>query len=436
VRVYVFLNSPGGDLYTALAIGLLLRAHDAATWVRPGKSCASACLLIFGAGVDRESQGTLVVHRPYFVALPTELSAAEVQERYRNMRSAVDYYAEQMNLSAALVELMFSVPPENGRAITDQEAAAFGLQRYEPVFDERIVASRARAWNLSSAEFRRRGALVEQRCSTAGPAPRDEACTMSILANIPLEVARMRVAQVTTEGIPHLCPGVAGAAVLECIARFMARPVDSDDIAPRVQQTPAQTPAADARPELPAYQVEGFRSARFNMSEREARDAINRDFPAAGTGIRRTGNIDAQTNRVYRTTALVITVRDLMPDTGTAQVEYILGYQSRKLIQVNVIWGTPADPQSPLYVVQTIAARLRTFFLQENFPADRRATNVQQGNELVMFRGRDPQGRTVEVVAQVTPAPREGQRGSHFVRLSYILNPEQPDVYTVRHGDF
>jgi hypothetical protein len=209
-------------------------------------------------------------------------------------------------------------------------------------------------------------------------------------------------------------------------------------------QAPATPPAGGATPpaspapatERPAYQVEGFRSARLNMTEQEVREAINRDFPTTGTGTRRTGNIDSQTNRVYRTTALVITVRDLMPDTGTARIEYILGYQSRKLIQVNVIWGTPADPQAPLEVVQTAAARLQTFFLQENFPADRRWINLQQQDGLVMFRGRDTQGRTAEVVAQVQPAPREGQRGSHSVRLSYILNPEQPDVYTLRRGDF
>lgn len=207
-------------------------------------------------------------------------------------------------------------------------------------------------------------------------------------------------------------------------------------------QPPAQAPAGNAATpagqasERPLYQVEGFRTARLNMTEQEVRDAINRDFPTTGTGTRRTGNVDSQTNRVFRTTALVVTVRDLMPDTGTARVEYILGYQTRKLIQVNVIWGTPADPQAPLEVVQTAAARLQTFFLQENFPPERRAANVQQGNELVMFRGRDAQGRTVEVVAQAQPAAREGQRGTHSVRLSYILNPEQPDVFTLRRGDF
>jgi hypothetical protein len=203
---------------------------------------------------------------------------------------------------------------------------------------------------------------------------------------------------------------------------------------PPAAPPPAAPAAADTRP---LYQVEGFRSARLNMTEQEVREAINRDFPAgAGGGTRRTGNIDTQQNRVYRTTALVISVRDVMPDTGVARIEYILGYQSRKLIQINVIWGTPADPQAPLEVVQTAAARLQTFFLQENFPADRRGVNLQQQDGLVMFRGRDPQGRTVEVVAQVQQPPREGQRGSHSVRLSYILNPEQPDVYTLRRGDF
>jgi len=211
---------------------------------------------------------------------------------------------------------------------------------------------------------------------------------------------------------------------------------------PPAAQPPAQQPPAGAAnqtppaAERPPYQVEGFRSARLNMTEQEVREAIARDFPTTGTGTRRVGNIDSQTNRVYRTTALVVTVRDLMPDTGTARVEYILGYQSRRLIQVNIIWGTPADPQAPLEVVQTAAARLQTFFLQENFPADRRWVNQQQQDGLVMFRGRDAQGRTVEVVAQVQQPPREGQRGTHSVRLSYILNPEQPDVYTLRRGDF
>jgi hypothetical protein len=237
---------------------------------------------------------------------------------------------------------------------------------------------------------------------------------------------------------------IARALAIAAVAGLAVAAAPLSPLWAQPAQQPAQPPAAGApgqpaqtgtRPERPLYQIEGFRSARFNMTEQEVREAINRDFPTTGNGPRRVGNIDSQPNRVYRTTALIVTVRELMPDAGTAKVEYIIGYQSRKLIQVNVIWGTPADPNAPLEAVQTAATRLQTFFLQENFPADRRWMNLQQQDGLVMFRGRDAEGRTVEVVAQVQPAV-QGRRAAHSVRLSYILNPEQPDVYTLRRGDF
>ncbi len=214
--------------------------------------------------------------------------------------------------------------------------------------------------------------------------------------------------------------------------------------APPSTATPAPAPpttqgTADAPPasERPLYLVEGFRSARFNMTEPEVREAILRDFPRTGSGARRTGEPDSQPNRVFRTTALVITVRDLMPDTGSVRIEYILGYQSRRLIQVNLIWGNPADPQAPADVVQTVATRLQAFFARENFaPDSRMAGAVQQDGTIIVFRGRDPQARVVEVIAKPPTAAREGQRPDQWVRLSYIANPERPDVYTLRRGDF
>jgi hypothetical protein len=141
----------------------------------------------------------------------------------------------------------------------------------------------------------------------------------------------------------------------------------------------------------------------------------------------------------------VITVRELMPDTGLVRIEYILGFQTRQLIQVNLIWGTPVEPGASLESVTTPAARLQSFFVQENFPEDRRLLNamMQDGTQL-LFRGRDAEGRSVELVAgQRRPAeagqsgqPAQSQAAAHWLRLSYVLNPERPDVYSLRRGDF
>lgn len=215
-------------------------------------------------------------------------------------------------------------------------------------------------------------------------------------------------------------------------------------------QQPTAAPADPlvAPPSGPPYLVEGFRSARFGMADAELREAINRDFPrAAGAGApRRTGEIEAQNNRVHRTTSLVIAVRDLMPDAGLARIEYILGHQTRALIQVNVIWGTPVEPNASLESITTPALRLQNFFAQENFAAERRLINAQmQDGSQLLFRGRDADGRTVDLVISAQQQRRPAGAGpqsqaapatTHWLRLSYVLNPERPDVYSLRRGDF
>jgi len=49
----VVLNSPGGSVADALAMGRLIRDKNFATEVEPGKYCASSCPLVFAGGVER-----------------------------------------------------------------------------------------------------------------------------------------------------------------------------------------------------------------------------------------------------------------------------------------------------------------------------------------------------------------------------------------------
>ena len=51
-EIIVALNSPGGDHFQGLRIGLLLRRSGVGTVVLPGKSCWSACSSIFFGGYD------------------------------------------------------------------------------------------------------------------------------------------------------------------------------------------------------------------------------------------------------------------------------------------------------------------------------------------------------------------------------------------------
>ena len=85
--------------------------------------------------------------------------------------------------------------------------------------------------------------------------------------------------------------------------------------------------------------VEGFRSARFDMTEEQLRAAIAADFKISPV------QIVKQVHKADRTTILSIKVPDLLPESGVAQINYKLGYKSKKLIQVDVIFGAAVDPK-------------------------------------------------------------------------------------------
>jgi hypothetical protein len=62
----VRLNSRGGDILEALAIGREVRRRSMSTGVWQGDECDSACVFILIAGVDRYGGGKVGLHRPAF----------------------------------------------------------------------------------------------------------------------------------------------------------------------------------------------------------------------------------------------------------------------------------------------------------------------------------------------------------------------------------
>ena len=64
------LNSPGGSVADALAMGRLIREKKFATEVEAGKYCVSSCPLVFAGGVDRRAgdKATIGVHQVAAIA--------------------------------------------------------------------------------------------------------------------------------------------------------------------------------------------------------------------------------------------------------------------------------------------------------------------------------------------------------------------------------
>src|SRR5580693_1386206 len=104
-------------------------------------------------------------------------------------------------------------------------------------------------------------------------------------------------------------------------------------VAPAAALAQAAAPS-DQAPVAPPVVIDGFRSAHFGMTEAEVRKAIETDFKLTGSAVR------PGDNPVERTHLLSVTVPDLVPDSGKAVIDYVLGYKSHSLIEVNVTWST------------------------------------------------------------------------------------------------
>ena len=59
----ILLNSIGGSVSAAVRFAQYVRENEMNTWIAEGQTCASACALVFLAGIQRLGEGKLVVHQ-------------------------------------------------------------------------------------------------------------------------------------------------------------------------------------------------------------------------------------------------------------------------------------------------------------------------------------------------------------------------------------
>ncbi len=200
--------------------------------------------------------------------------------------------------------------------------------------------------------------------------------------------------------------------------------------------------AAGSSASLPARAetalIEGFRSAHFDMTEEQVKHAIATDFKIQAAQIQK------QVNKVDRTTILSVRVPDLLPDAGAAQVNYKLGYKNKKLIQIDVIWGTAIDPKATPVALTAALINLRQYQQERGFAKDKVVVNATtpQPNLVLMFRAEDDKGRVVALLGQFKFDPK-AEKDKQLktdepvaVILSYVLDPKTPDIYRIEKGKF
>ena len=221
-----------------------------------------------------------------------------------------------------------------------------------------------------------------------------------------------------------------------CLAAFMAA------VALAAPGAGANTPSTPVPPVPPAQgapaaaaRIEGFRSAHFGMSEAQVRREIEADFHLEGR------EIVAAENPLERTGVLRIRTGDLIPGGGAAQIDYIFGYRSHAMIEVNILWSAATDAKiTPAQLVANGAA-LQAYFLKEGFAPDRMVRNalLPDGN-VMLFRAQDEAGHAVVLVIS-GKRDKAGAGGSArltptALTLVYAADPAHPDVFQLKKGAF
>ena len=181
--------------------------------------------------------------------------------------------------------------------------------------------------------------------------------------------------------------------------------------------------------------IHGFRTAHFGMPESDVLKAVGKEFGLDDDAIAR------EVNSLEKTFSLVLPVTDLIPESGPSQIAYIFGYSSKKLIHVNIVWGHSVDAGTNAQKLVATANILRNYFSASGYKNVQVNLPVEVGKTLV-FKGSDDNGRMVLLVLNATRASDDqGEGGDETtrrlsLRLSYIENPQNPDIYRIQEGQF
>jgi hypothetical protein len=185
--------------------------------------------------------------------------------------------------------------------------------------------------------------------------------------------------------------------------------------------------------------VDGFRSAKWGMTEAEVKAAITLDFKIPADKLK------TEPNANERTTVLTVQAPDMIDGAGVARVSYIFGYTTKKLIQVNLVWGTPVDTQAKPEGVVAAANQLRDLFMSSGYEPGTVVANARANDgEVIVFEGQDADKHTtlLRLVSGQPPADKDAKKDKPApapvtaLFLSYILDSRNPDIYRLKKGQF
>jgi hypothetical protein len=166
------INSPGGSVAAAMAIGRMLRRENA--WMGVNGVCFSACVFVLAGAVDRHigKSSQVGIHRPYIRSRPdTPLAIDQVKQTYARALQDMRSYLREMNVSPRLADDILATEPENNHILTETELRAYRLTGVDPAEQQRRAVQReiadiqeANQLGLDRLEYTQRKRLGDNLC--------------------------------------------------------------------------------------------------------------------------------------------------------------------------------------------------------------------------------------------------------------------------------
>lgn len=119
----ISLNSPGGIVQEALAMGALIRDGGFTTEVGDGALCASSCPLIFASGTVRvaHQNAAIGVHQIYGAGGPNGPNSAQAMSDAQSTTAVITRYLSEMKTDPALWLHALETPPDKLYYFTQKE---------------------------------------------------------------------------------------------------------------------------------------------------------------------------------------------------------------------------------------------------------------------------------------------------------------------------
>jgi len=149
------IYSEGGDVQEAMKIGRWIRKNKMSVLV--SGICYSSCVFLVAGGSSRLLFGEIGIHRPYFLAKPTEGYDAA----YKKILNASKSYFREMNVKEQLAEDMFSISPQNIKMLTESEMKDYRLDGKDMAFEEEQIEKESKRFSITREEYIRRKSLFD-----------------------------------------------------------------------------------------------------------------------------------------------------------------------------------------------------------------------------------------------------------------------------------